>query len=326
MPAASSLKNFLKTHPKIQYRNLEAVFEKLQKIQNQTKEKLYFICDFDATLSKHHDQNDPEKIRLPSTFGVLEEDPNLPENAAQIAKSNYEKYYPIEMDSQISFDEKLQHMNDWWTSTQNAISSSKSITKPSLTNTVKNSKVALRDDANLFIDNCHSNNIPCIIFSAGCGDIIDLMLKHKEPICWHEENMVIVSNMLIYEEEAEILTAWTQPKIHSLNKNSALDRLKSRAADKSVPKALAEKSQQEFEKLSKLVENKTNVITMGDHLRDPKMKDGMPNIENTFDIGFLNYGIDKNLENYLDAFDMVLVDDQSFDVVNEIFEFLVSEE
>ena len=138
--------------------------------------------------------------------------------------------------------------------------------------------------------------------------------------------MVIVSNMLIYEEETEILTAWTQPKIHSLNKNSALDRLKSRAADKSVPKSLAEKSEQEFEKLSKLVENKRNVITMGDHLRDPKMKDGMPNIENTFDIGFLNYGIEKNLESYLDAFDMVLVDDQSFDVVNEIFEFLVSEE
>lgn len=326
-----SLQKFLTSHPKVSCKNLDSCLEKLSKIKSEGLSKLYFVSDFDATLSKHHDQNDVEKKRLPSTFGVLEEDPNLPKNAALIAKNNYEKYYPIEMNSTISFHEKLGHMNDWWTSTQNAVASSKSITKSGLINTVINSKVELRDEAEKFINDCNELEIPCIIFSAGCGDIIDLMLKNKEPICWHEKNMILVSNMLIFEqtdENEEILTAWTRPKIHSLNKNSALERLKSRASGENGSKSSKElmiKSQKEFEKLSKLVEDRSSVITMGDHLNDPKMKDGIPGIENTFDIGFLNYAVDKNLENYLNAFDMVLVDDQSFEVVNEIFRFLSSE-
>jgi len=313
------LTNYLFNNPKVKCKNVKNLINKLNIIKEQQKENLYIITDFDATLSKHHDENDIDKKRLPSSFGVLEQDENLSPETKKFAADNYTKYYPIEMDLKMDIDVKLGHMVKWWTSTQNAVASAKKVTTESLIKTVKNSDVALRNNANTFLNNLNKNNIPCLIFSAGCGQVVDIMLKHKEPICWHESNMVLISNMLIFDQETGILDSWSRPPIHSLNKSNALDRL--------IERGETFNAKNDYKKLVNLINNKPNLITMGDHLRDPNMKLGMPeeNTKNCIDIGFLNYNIDANLELYLKEFDMLLVDDMSMDVVNYIMEYIVGD-
>lgn len=352
MKTNSEFISFLSKNPRFKTKNLEKLEEKLGNFKKSHEnasatEKLYIISDFDATLSKHHEQNDPEKKRLPSTFGVLEQDKSLPKSVSDFAQNNYLKYYPIEMDTTLSKSEKHKHMIKWWSSTQNAVAEANTISKKSLLETVMNSDVCLRENAEVFLKNLNEKNVPCLIFSAGCGQIIDLMLKNKEPKCWYEDNMVLLSNMLIFDEDTDILKCWSRPIIHSLNKSHAIDILDSRAKyglnqplDNSIERVtesdsgvqddrsndLSEtqksKAKIELQKLQKLVKNRTNVITLGDHIRDGDMKLGMKNIENAIDIGFLNYKIDENLDSYVEKFDFVLVDDMSFNVVNELVKFI----
>jgi HAD superfamily hydrolase (TIGR01544 family) len=235
---------------------------------------------------------------------------------AEFAQNNYKKYYPIEMDFSLDPEEKEKLMVKWWSSTQNAVVQAKTVTSKSLLETVIKSNICLRDNCEKFINSTFEKGIPLLIFSAGCGDIIDKMLKHKEPICWHEENMLIVGNMMNFDSETDLLTGFAKPTIHSMNKSHALDRMKAKedAGDQNVPT--------KFQKLTKMVDNRTNLFVMGDHLRDGNMKVGMPNIKTFIDFGFLNYSAEKNLETYKDTFDIVLNDDQSFDVVNRLFEFV----
>lgn len=133
------------------------------------------------------------------------------------------------MDSNLSKQEKHKHMIKWWSSTQNAVAGAGTVSQKSLLDTVLNSDVCLRTNAENFLARLNQNKIPCLIFSAGCGQIIDLMLKNKEPKCWYEENMVLLSNMLIFDEDTGLLKCWSRPIIHSLNKSNAIDILESRA-------------------------------------------------------------------------------------------------
>ncbi|XP_066943557.1 7-methylguanosine phosphate-specific 5'-nucleotidase [Macrobrachium rosenbergii] len=69
-----------------------------------------------------------------------------------------------------------------------------------------------------------------------------------------------------------------------------------------------------FDKLK----GRSNVILMGDSMGDIKMAVGVPQPNNVLKIGFLNDKIEERLDTYMNAFDIVLIDDQTMDVVNSI--------
>jgi len=287
------------------------VVAKINRIKAASLDKLMVISDFDATLSKHHTKSDPT-TRLPSTFGVLEQDTGLPAEAQKICQDNYKKYYPIEMDTTISEDEKRKHMINWWTSSQAAIVGAGSITKDCITDAVIKSPICLRDNSAEMLKFCKEKKVPFLVFSAGCGDIIDSQLKYKEPICWSEENMMLVSNMLGFHEDTGILKEFRKPLIHTLNKQGFVKRIK-------------EFGTESGDRIDEMVSARSNVIVMGDHLGDLRMSEGMDNIDDALTIGFLNYNFEKNLQPYMDAFDVVLVDDESMDVPNLILKDLNNE-
>lgn len=267
------------------------------------------ISDFDATMSKHHTRSDPT-TRLPSTFGVMEQSTGLPDHARKICEDNYKKYYPIEMNLEISNEEKLKHMVAWWTSSQNAMIAANVITDGAIVKAVQSSDICLRDNTDKLLAFCKHSEIPFLIFSAGCGDIITATLKHKEPICWNDDNMMVVSNMLGFDKEnGGLLTEFKPPLIHTLNKKNFVRHVKEFQTENS-------------KHVDRMVRARSNIVLMGDHLGDVNMSEGMENIENVLTIGFINYNIEANLETYLDTFDIVLVDDETMDFPNQLMNYL----
>ncbi|XP_059816181.1 cytosolic 5'-nucleotidase 3-like, partial [Hypanus sabinus] len=61
-----------------------------------------------------------------------------------------------------------------------------------------------------------------------------------------------------------------------------------------------------------------NVILLGDSLGDLRMSEGVQSLENILRIGFLNNQVDQFLEKYMASFDIVLVNDETLEVVNAI--------
>ncbi|XP_044012040.1 7-methylguanosine phosphate-specific 5'-nucleotidase isoform X2 [Aphidius gifuensis] len=70
----------------------------------------------------------------------------------------------------------------------------------------------------------------------------------------------------------------------------------------------------------KVLEDRTNVILMGDMTGDATMADGVKLAETILKIGFLYDNVQQKLPSYMDAFDIVLVDDQTMNVATDILQ------
>ena len=176
-----------------------------------------------------------------------------------------------------------------------------------------------------------------LIFSAGCGNIIEAILKHKykegtkQNTPFWNDKISICSNLLVFDENQDgLLVKVEEPMIHSLNKFNALQRLKERSQEtKDVNNNQQKIFEDEYNKLKSLISGKPNCILLGDHLRDVNMKKGMEDLDlenGVLNIGFLNVkkaGTEERILNdYKNEYDLVLDDDQTFEVVNKIIEFI----
>ena len=61
------------------------------------------------------------------------------------------------------------------------------------------------------------------------------------------------------------------------------------------------------------LEERKNIVLIGDSLGDVRMADGIKDINVVLSIGFLNKNVEANLSEYKRCFDVVLVDDQTMD-------------
>ena len=105
---------------------------------------------------------------------------------------------------------------------------------------------------------------------------------------------------MIFDEETDgRLNAFRDPLIHVFNKNEAL------------------KMHLDYFEAQK---SRKNSILMGDSLGDLKMVEGVESVANCLTIGFLNTKVDEMLGRYMESFDIVLVDDNTMDVPNQILE------
>ena len=86
-------------------------FEKVRsQIEKEGKNKIHILADFDTTLT--YGQIAGKKT--PSIISLLRDGNHLTKDYAEKANALFEKYHPIEIDPEISLEEKKEAMVEWW--------------------------------------------------------------------------------------------------------------------------------------------------------------------------------------------------------------------
>ncbi|PPD98865.1 hypothetical protein GOBAR_DD04133 [Gossypium barbadense] len=145
----------------------------------------------------------------------------------------------------------------------------------------------------------NEKDVPVLIFSAGLADIIEEVLRQK--VHRYFKNIKIISNQMVFDDSGR-LVSFKGKLIHSLNKNEHALDMATPLHDQTggIDSAVADNAS---------VKQRTNVLLLGDHTGDLGMSDGL-NYENRISVGFLNDNIEKNLESYRKAFDIVYLNDR----------------
>lgn len=253
--------------------------DKLNRI-NFVKNNFYVVADFDRTLTEGSSD---------STWGVFANANQVGEEYKQKRTALYNKYRPMEIDPNLSEEEKSLAMTEWWQAHINLFYEY-GVKEEAVRNAIAAGNLKYRDGAKEFLKKMNELNVPVIIVSAGIGNVIEEFLKLESD---YYDNIKIVSNFIVFkngdfkEIAGEI--------IHALNKNIV---------------NLDEYSKHNLEELE-------NILLLGDGFADLKM---IPeeDKENAITIGFLDEKIEENLELYNKGFDIVLTNNGSFDDVNKI--------
>jgi len=260
----------------------------LRRMVEGGRHRLQFVVDFDMTLTKSHRDGLP----VDCSWGVMENSPLLPSDYTSRSGALKQKYLPIEHNPDMSVEEKLPHIVEWYEKT-NELLQICGLKKNMIPKMVEGSSVQLRDDTDLLLRRLQDDKIPVLVLSAGCGDLVEAILERFRLM---SENVKVVSNFLAYDTEGNV-TGIAGDMVHLFNKNEN-----------------AVHDSPYFKRL----EGRSNVVLMGDSLGDLQMAQGVPDQEALLKIGFLNdrTGHPTRLEKYMDAFDIVLIDDQTMDVAN----------
>ena len=206
------------------------------------------------------------------------------------------KYQAIEYDVHRSAEEKIPFMIEWWTKVQSILIAS-NLDKSLMRDVVNNSELKLRTGVKDFITGLLRVEIPILIFSAGLGDVIEMFLEKEIPEFRHgHESSHIVANFLEFTAEGK-LKAFNKKMIHSFNKN--------------------EHEIHDTPYYQSIV-HRPNVILLGDSVGDVGMSNGMKNLRQILKVGFLNRSTPVKLDIHKRVYDIVVCDDQTFDVPNEL--------
>uniref|UniRef100_A0A336LZD2 5'-nucleotidase n=2 Tax=Culicoides sonorensis TaxID=179676 RepID=A0A336LZD2_CULSO len=257
-------------------------------------DKLQVVTDFDYTLTKQRMDNGELVL---TSFGMFEKCKSLPKNYIVESRKLYEKYRPIEIDPNMSQEEKLPAMIEWWSRSGEMLKGFK-LPRNEIEEVAEHFKNALRDGTHEMFRELYSLQIPCLVFSAGLGDSVMSVLKHANVLY---PNVKVISNFLQYKDD-EILDGLGERErmIHTFNKNET-----------ALPPEYHE-----------LVHDRDHIILMGDSLGDATMANGVPSQSHILKIGFLYDHAEQNLPAYLEKFDLVLIDDQTMNVARTIIDLV----
>lgn len=252
--------------------------------------KLQIITDFDMTLSKFAINGK----RCPTCHNIIDNCKLVTEECRQKLFKLKETYYPIEIDPNLTTEEKYPFMVEWYFKSHTLLVEQR-LQKDKLPEVVRESDVCLREGYEHFFDRLHQHNVPMFIFSAGLGDVLEEIIRQAGV---YLPNVKVVSNFMDFDENG-ILKGFKGELIHVYNKHDG-----------------ALRNTEYFKQLK----DNSNIILLGDSLGDLNMADSVPNVENLLKIGFLNDRVEERLEKFLDTYDIVLVKDETLEVPNSILQ------
>ncbi|XP_021367852.1 cytosolic 5'-nucleotidase 3-like isoform X1 [Mizuhopecten yessoensis] len=278
----------LRNQKHVHIRDWDFVKSTIENMVKDGPDKLQVVADFDRTLTKYMNNG----TICATCHKVLEEGDHLPEFFRTKTKELRDTYFPLEMNPDLPVSEKIPLMIEWWTKAHELLVHC-GLTKQSIRKMVETSSVMLRDGTVWLFDHLHANDIPTLIFSAGIGDVLEEVIRFKAT---HHSNMKVVSNYMAFDE-CDRMVGFQGEMIHVYNKN--------------------ENAVHESNYFTSL-ENRSNILLLGDGIGDLHMADGATNVKNKLTIGFLNVKIEESLELYMSKYDIVICSDETMDVVNSI--------
>ncbi|KAI9490106.1 pyrimidine 5'-nucleotidase [Zychaea mexicana] len=294
---ASQLVQQLLTNPTVRIKDTKATTEKLSTILQDGRPNLHFICDFDMTMSRYYTRNKDTGAlqRNPSCHGVPSLYSKMDPKFKITTDNLLNTYYPIEIHKEMTREQKLPYMIEWWQKAHAAMSAQK-ITRDDIRGMAEETPVELRPGIDTVLELCYTRALPFLVFSAGIGNIIDEILKEHKLMF---PNMHIVSNMMKFDEQG-VCVDFEEPLIHVFNKSEF---------------------QLENTPYYKTIKDRANVILIGDSEGDLQMSQGVKH-NLCLNIGFCNHDCEALEPKYTEKFDIVIMGDADFNPVIDILECL----
>ncbi|XP_051991519.1 cytosolic 5'-nucleotidase 3-like isoform X2 [Xyrauchen texanus] len=271
------------------------VEQMLASMRNAGSSTLQVISDFDMTLTRFAYNGK----RCPTCHNILDNSELISEDCKAKLQDLLDTYYPIEIDSTRSVEEKLPLMVEWWTKAHELLVQQK-IRKDNLAPAVRESEAMLREGYQQFFDNLHQMCVPLLIFSAGIGDVLEEVIRQAGVF---HPNVKVFSNYMDFDESG-VLQAFKGQLIHIYNKREG-----------------ALLNTEHFHELR----SRSNVLLLGDSLGDLHMADGVTDMQNILKIGYLNDKVEERKPSYLNAYDIVLEKDETMDVPNGILLYITGQ-
>jgi len=269
--------------------------EKKKRIAKAGKDNLHVISDFDRTIT--YGLN-PQGTRTETVISKLRSDSKyLGEDYAKKAHELFDIYHPFEIAGDIPMEEKKVKMHEWWKKHFELIVEC-GLTKEIIEQVVKEKPLRFRKEALDFIKTLDSNGIPLVFLSAAPGDMLVAYLEKNNLF---QESVHVISNRYEFDENGKTVKI-LEPIIHVFNKG--------------------ETSLREYSLYKEQLKNRKNILLMGDTLGDADMAEGSDS-NDIIKIGFLNEKVEENLEQFKDAFDVVILGDPGMDYINELLKELI---
>lgn len=288
---------------RVVYASKDAFVAKLNRFRAAGPSKLSVVSDFDFTISNFFMSG----VRGASCHKVIEDCGLLAKEYHNEAQGLQAKYYPLEVDPTLNMEEKTKYMIEWVEKAHELLEQY-GLTKSVVTNAVKialqGGKVGLREKTDAFFALAASAKIPSLIFSAGIADVLEEILRTTTDIDWSQVH--VISNRCIFEQTGDgKVVGFEQPLLHVFNKKSTayLHTNFFKTAD---------------------IKDRTHLLLLGDSLGDITMSEGMQiEDDNIIKVGFLNDRVER-LDQYLEKYDIVILDDPGFDIPLHIVSEIVA--
>lgn len=262
------------------------------KIKNFNKNNFHVVADFDGTLTKAF----VEGQKTHTTIAQIRQGNYLTPDYPTRAHALFDEYHPYEISSTITLDEKRDKMLEWWRKHIELMIEC-GMNKEVIKDIIKKKKIIGREGLGGFITLLAKNNIPLLIISAGLGDVIKEYLESEGIM---HKNIHIISNFYNFDDNGKV-TGYKSQIIHSYNKNE-----------------VAVKSHIYYEQ----IKERKNVILLGDSLGDLGMSEGITH-EEIIKIGFLNYNIEEELNEFLKSFDVAILNDGTMEYINKLLNGII---
>jgi cytosolic 5'-nucleotidase 3 len=268
-------------------------FEKKKGLFIETgKNNFHIISDFDRTLTKAFADNEEKH----SSFSWIRENEYLGPEYTKEAYRLFDIYYPLEISTELSQEEKNSKMDEWWKK-HIQLFINHGLDKGIIEKTIKENEIVLRKNCKELILSLEKENIPLLILSAGLGDVIKGFLE-KENIM--NDKIHIISNFFEFDKDGNT-TGYKSKIIHTFNKNESSVKNTS---------------------YYKEIKTRKNVILLGDNLGDLKMSEGIDH-NSIIKIGFLNENQKNLLEKFKDNFDVIVLNDGPMDFIKNLVKEII---
>lgn len=260
-----------------------------QKFLADGPSKLQVLSDFDKTLTKCF--VDGKKIA--SLISILRDEHFLAPDYAAQAQALFEKYHPIESDPSMPRNEKVRLMHKWWSTHYNLLVAS-GLRRQDIKTVVASKHIELRQGAAEFFKLLSDNNIPLVILSAtGLG--VDAVSIYLDRVGMSYPNIHVASNLLEWDIDGNFVGV-REPIVHSFNKN--YDTVK------------------RFDFYPQ-VKHRKNILFLADSINDLQMLEGV-DYDEVIKIGFLNDQIEERLPQFSEAFDVIVMNDDTMTYLNNL--------